>query len=221
MTGHCWIFVRKSDDMSSICSNLFIDFCKTTGIDKRISGQQPPGQVWLICFCILVCVWGFHLYRVFSSILFFMGITEVLCFCMKGEPWGTVAVYIAVLGTVIAVLAYRWNRLGGFVVCAALGACMGWVCCPSIVVALLCGIAAGIAQWYFPVITICLITSLWGACFLWDIVWKEKNIFCGLLLAGTAVISFLWQLFINRKQTLFRKPYPDWLRYRLEKRRCA
>lgn len=206
--------------MSSLCRNLLMDFFKTIGIDKRISEQQPVEQVWLICFCILVCVGGFHLYRAFSSILFFVGITEALCFCMKDEPWGSVAVYIAVLGTVIAVLAYRWIRLGGFVVCAAFGACMGWACYPSVVTALLCGIAAGVLQYFFPVIAICLVTSLWGAWLLLDVAWKT-NPYYGLLLAGTAMISLLWQLLINRKQTLFKKPYPDWLRYRLEKRRCT
>ena len=214
------ISVRKSDDMSSLLSEFLLEFAKTIRIDTWVSNYLLAENLWMIGLGLLACVFGFYVYRVCFSTLLFIGIAEGLCLVMSKEPWGNVAVYIAVLGTVFGFLAFRWHRFGGFVICAAVGACMGYACHPSIAIALLCAAVAGIAELYFPVITICGMTSLWGAWLLADIAWREKAYY-GWLFAGTAIVSLLWQLFMNRKQKIFAKPYPDKVRYWLEKRRCA
>lgn len=198
--------------------NLFWElFINSTRLTEEVAPYLDWGNICVIVICVLACIFGFFVYRAYFSALVFMGISIVLCSALSAMPWGQVAAWCAVLGVVMALLAYRWHHIGGFCICILVGACIGWNIYPSVVLSVGIGLLFGLLELYFPVIAIIASTSLWGSWMLVEgfqlqIVWKIVMI--GLV----TVVCFILQMMMSRKQKLFTMPIPQKMRYWLKKR---
>ncbi|MBQ4523914.1 MAG: hypothetical protein IJA10_13330 [Lachnospiraceae bacterium] len=205
--------------MSELMKEFFLEFVNTTGLSEEVSPFLSLGGICVIILGIIGCVLGFRTYRMFFSAILFMGTATASFYFMTGtESLRSIATCVAVVGVVLAFFGYRWHRLGGFVLCFLVGMCIGWLLYPSILLAVVCGVFAGMAEIFFPVIAISAMTSLWGAWMLAD-AFKVSGALQIVTISGIAVISVVWQLFLNRKQKLFTKVCPDRVRYWMEQRR--
>lgn len=203
--------------MSDIMKEFFLEFVNTTGISEAVSPYFYLGGICTIVLGIIGCILGFRTYRMFFSIILFMGVAAG-CFQLMIGPLRSIATCVAVGGVVLAFFGYRWHRLGGFFICFLIGMCAGWLFYPSVILAVVLGVLAGVFELYFPVIAVSLMTSLWGAWMLADGLKLDGALQVATIL-GLTFIALFWQLFINRKQKLFTKVCPDNVRYLLEQRR--
>ena len=208
--------------MKELMKELFFRFSLETGILGTVKENERLLEIILICIATLACILGFKIYRILFSMLMFVVVTLLICFLMKERTdWGTVATMFAVLGTVCAFFAYRWHKVGGFIICALIAAAMGWIHTGSIWITFIAGLLAGIAMLVFPVIMISLMTSAWGSIILFEarveIPFMENLSI--IIFFIFAVAGFLLQMLINKKQTLFPKKYPKKVQHWMEKRR--
>ena len=204
--------------MSELVNELFQKFLNAT-LSGVVSPDFSLDRICIIILGIIGCVLGFRTYRMFFSAILFMTTAVAAFHFMAGkESLRSIATCIAVVGVVLAFFGYYWNHLGGFVICFLIGMGTGWLLYPSYLLAVACGILAGVAEALFPRIAISAMTSLWGACMLVD-GFQMSGALQVVAVLGVAVISSVWQLFLNRKQKLFAKVCPDRVRYRLEQRR--
>ena len=209
----------RSDSMSDLMKELFLEFVNTTGLSEEVSPFLSVGVICTVVLGILACVLGFRTYRMFFSAILFMGTaTASFCLMLGSESLRSIATCVAVVGVVLAVSGAHWHRLGGFVICFLIGMSIGWLLYPSILPAILFGVLAGIAELFFPVIAISAMTSLWGVWMLTDAV-KLSGALQSVTIIIIAALCLVWQLFLNRKQKLFTKVCPDSVRYWMEQRR--
>lgn len=205
--------------MSELVRELFLEFINVTGLSEVVSPDFSLDGICVIILGIVGCVLGFRTYRMFFSAILFMTTAVAAFHFMAGtESLRSVATCVAVGGVVLAICGYYWNRIGGFVICFLIGMGVGWLLYPSYILAVACGILAGTAEVFFPVIAISVMTSLWGACMLAE-GFQMSGALQVVAVLGMAVISSAWQLVLNRKQKLFAKVCPDRVRYWMEQRR--
>lgn len=208
--------------MRALTTELFLRFSLETGILDTVNENIELLSVVLLFLAVLTCFFGFNVYRAEFSVLVFIGVTLICCFIMRDRTdWGTVTTTFAVLGTAFAFFAFRWHRLGGFVICGVTAAAAVWLITQSIWITAAAGVLAGILLLLFPVIMICLMTSLWGMLVIYGfrediplLYGRGRFIFVVIMAAG-----FVLQMIINRKQILFAKVYPRRLEHWMEKRR--
>lgn len=205
--------------MSKLIEDFFVLFLYETGVLGEFRPYLEWGGNCLLVLAVLGCLFGFRTYRGFFSVLLFMGIAICCCFFLEGKmSWGSVVTSFTVAGVVLGFLGYRWQRLGGFVICGLIGYMFGWLLLPNVLTGLLGAALCGAALLYFPVISLSVLSSLWGAWLLKDCL-EIKGVSGGLLVVGVTVVCSAWQLFFNRKQKLFTKPCPQGVKLWLEKRR--
>ncbi|MBQ4283912.1 MAG: hypothetical protein IJB96_08310 [Lachnospira sp.] len=205
--------------MSELLRELLKIFTDSTGISQDVQAYANVGGAVLIGLGIVLCVFGFRSYRALFSGLCVVTIAYIYCTWLASMmSWREAVTAIAVMGTVVAFFAYRWYRVGGLGVCFALGACLGWLICPSIVVAIICGVIAAVGQWLFPVIVIILTTSAVGGCLLVDTL-KLDGFMYLVAVVGVMAVAVVIQLIINRNQKLFTRTCPEVFNALLEKKR--
>lgn len=210
--------------MRALIMELFLRFSLETGILDTVNENIEFLSGVLLLVAVLTCFFGFNIYRVEFSVLVFVAVTLVCCFIMGNRTdWGTVTTVFAVLGTAFAFFAFRWHRLGGFFVCGLIAAAVAWIMTQSIWVTIVAGVLAGILLLLFPVIMLCLMTSLCGTLIIYgfksDITFLHgmgNQVFVIIMAAGFAL-----QMLINRKQKLFEKKYPKRLEHWMQERRKA
>lgn len=206
--------------MVDIVVKLFQDFAYETGILGEIRQYEKLGMWCLLFLSVIALVWGFKAYRAFFSVLVFMGFTVAICLILTDKTdWGTIVTTFAVLGTVIALLSYNWGYLGGISISVLITCGVTFMLSGSIVVMILVGILFVVLVVQLPVVMICLTLALWGSLMLTELTKLPDGI---LFVSGLTLFGFLFQMLVNKKQTLFKKPYPtyitDWLERRSETR---
>lgn len=203
--------------MIELMNRCFTWFTYQTGILGEIRKYQSY-SVWLLLILgFAACFLGFRVYRVFFSLFVFGTIAVACCVFMRGRTnWGAVVTCFAVVGTVMAFLAYHWHRLGGCIVCGLIGMGIGWLLVPSFWGILAGGIIAAVFMLQFPVLAICFMTAVWGGGVL-----SELGIIPGgtVLFVLASAAGFAAQMVLNRGQKLFPKVCPDKVRYWIEKRK--
>lgn len=208
--------------MRALITELFFDFSLETGILDTVNENIELLSGILLFLAVLTCFFGFNVYRAEFSVLVFIGVTLICCFIMRARTdWGTVTTTFAVLGTAFAFFAFRWHRLGGFIICGVTAAAVVWLMTQSIWITVAAGVLAGILLLLFPVIMLCLMTSLWGMLVIYG--FKEDipllNGRGNLTFVFIMVTGFVLQMMINRKQKLFVQVYPRCLEHWMEERR--
>ena len=199
--------------MVDLVIKLFQDFAYETGILGEIRQYEKLGMWCLHFLSVIALVWGFKAYRAFFSVLIFMGFTVAICLILTDKTdWGTIVTTFAVLGTAIAALSYKWNYLGGISISVLITLGVTFILSGSIVVMVLVGILFVVLVVQFPVVTICLTSALWGSLMLTELTMLPDGI---VFVSVLTLFGFLFQMFVNKKQTLFKKPYPtyitDWI----------
>lgn len=199
--------------MAELIRKGYSIFAYVTGISGDLRQYQEYG-IWVLWgIGILSCFLGFKVYRFFFSVSIFAFVAIVSCLGLEGHAdWGAIVTCFAVLGTIMAFLGYYWYRLGAVVICAMAGGAIFWLFVPSMFFVVI-GIAlAVIGVLFFPVVSVCLFTSISGGLVLAElgIGWKAMIL---------TVAGFLLQLRISRNQKLFKKACPDRITHWLEKRR--
>lgn len=204
--------------MSGLLRVYFELFVNKSGIAGELNHYLTYGKICAMLLGLTACMFGFRVYRLYFSAIIFMGATIAFCTFLSHMPWAQVVAWIAVAGTIIAFLGFRWYRFAGFCICALVGALAGWLIVPSYLVAVLSGALTGVAELFFPVIMIVAVTSLWGA---W--IFAEGLNVSPMLSVSVSVIAviigFMVQMRMNKTQKLFSRPLPDKVRYWLENRR--
>ncbi len=193
-------------------------FVATAGLTEELDRYLPLGGIAVIVLGVSACLFGFRIYRALFAVMVFSGISIGFSYLLTEMPWCDVSAWIAVLGCVVAFMGYFWYRIGGLCVCALIGCCLGWVLHPSYLVVALMGLLVGVAQIFFPVITITAMTSLWGTYLLREgLDWQFAQSLIGMM--SIAILSFVIQMRMNTKQKLFAKTIPDGLRFWIESKR--
>lgn len=208
--------------MRALITELFLKFSLETGILDTVNENIEFLSGILLLLAVLTCFFGFNVYRAEFSVLVFIGVTLVCCFIMRERTdWGTVTTTFAVFGTAFAFFAFRWHRLGGFTICGVTAAAVVWLMTQSLWITVAAGVLAGILLLLFPVIMLCLMTSIWGMLVIYGfrediplLYGRGKLTFVLIMAAG-----FVLQMMINRKQKLFVKVYPRRLEHWMEERR--
>ena len=192
--------------MIELVRELFFAFSLETGILGVVKENEDFLIVTFLAVAILLCLFGFKVYRAIFSLLTFMATTLLIVFIMRGRTdWGTITTTFAVLGSIFSFFAYREHKLGGYCISILCGATITWVYTQSLAISIIAGIFVGVTMSVFPVITLCFMTALWGA-----IVIQESSVFeyMGTMLSLFSLgIGFILQMFISRNQTLFEESY--------------
>ena len=208
--------------MRALTNELFLRFSLETGILDAVNENIEFLSVILLILAVLTCFFGFNIYRAEFSVLVFIAVTLVCCFVMRERTdWGTVTTAFAVLGTAFAFFAFRWHRLGGFVVAGLIAAAAVWTLSRTLWITVAAGLLAGVLVLMLPVIVICLMTSLWGTMVLYgyrsDLSFLNGNGYVPFFIIVAA--GFLVQMLVNRRQKLFAKAYPRRLEHWIQERR--
>lgn len=203
--------------MTEVIVELFQRFAFETGIMGEVRQYGQMGMVILTMLAAVALVLGFKTFRAFFSFLVFIGVTVLSCILLENvADWGEITTCFSVIGTVLALLAYKWHRLGGCIICALIAALTVWTVNESFLIALLLGVLAIISTLLFPVITICLATSLWGSLVLSELLLVTTDIY---VIVGVWLAGFAIQMLTNSRQRLFLKKCPDKMTHWLEQRK--
>lgn len=213
------ILEGKIVQMSRLLSTLFGYFVELADIQDKVTDIAYVSTGIIITIAILSCVLGFYSYRTFFSIImFFFSAATIVYLLGDKELRGTIVTCIAVISTLLAFFSYQWSKVGGFVVCCFVGACIGWIICPSWIAATISAVIAGVIEGLFPVIAISGYSSLFGTWILADVceLTGNKKI---LMILFVSIAAFVWQMIISRKQKTFSKACPDKIRLFFEKKK--
>lgn len=202
--------------MVDLVIKLFQGFAFETGILGEIRQYEKFGMWCLLFLSVIALVWGFKAYRAIFSILVFMGFAVASCFLLTDKnDWGTIVTTFAVLGTAIALLSYKWIYIGSTTISVLIVSGVVSMLGGSIVVVILVGLLFVVLNVQLPVVTICLTSALWGSLMLNELTMLPDGI---LFVCGLTLFGFLIQMYINKKQSLFKKPYPTWVSDWLERK---
>lgn len=207
--------------MRELVKELFFLFSMETGILGMVKENQEFLAINLLTLGTIALFFGFRIYRVVSSVLVFMAVTIVSIVVMKDiTDWGSIVTTFAVLSPVIAFFSYRWYKLDGLIICSLIGMGIGWIYTGSIIVSIVIGVLLAFSMFYFPVITLSFMTSLWGV-----LIVKDFQLNISLIDDGGTIVSFALvitgfavQMLMNKNQKIFDKPYPHRVGNWLEKR---
>lgn len=203
--------------MVELIIRLFQKFAYEMGILGEIRLYGQFGTICLTVLAVLALLMGLRVYRAVFSLIVFMAIALASSLLLSGKTgWGEIVTCFAVVGTVLAFLAYKWNYLGGAVVCGMIACGLVWTAGGAIWQAVLCTALAVVLAVFFPVISINLITSLWGSCVLTELLPIPEGIWMVLMIAA---FGFAIQMFTSRKQDIFQKKYPAAVTHWMEQRK--
>lgn len=191
--------------MSKLIAALFQLFAYVTGIAGEIWKYQQFGWYVLLAIGILACFLGFYVYRFYVSGMLFGAVTILICTLMNpSSNWGAVVTCFSVVGVILAFLSYRWAHLDAYIFSCVATGLMGWVLFGNAVGACCMAAAAFVIIRTFPVIGICMISSIAGAWILAEMM--GSNLASGI---GIAVAGIFLQMIMSRKQKLFSSPVPE------------
>lgn len=191
--------------MLGLINNIFLKFAWETGILGSIREFQNNWVFVLILIGILACFFGYKTYRTFFSLLVFMGIATACSLLMREyTDWGSIVTTFSVIGITLALLAYRWVYLGALVINILITIGLVANVSNSLILGITLSIIVGFITIYFPVISVCALTSIFGGIVITEL-FNLTNIGMFLLIIGGVII----QNMTNKNQVAFEKPYPD------------
>lgn len=204
--------------MKELVKELFFLFSMETGILGVVKENETFLGYILIALAIVLCFFGFKIYRGVFSVLMFIGSTLIIVFLMRGRSdWGTITTTFAVLGTVIAFFSYRMNLLGGYTISILSGLSIGWIYTHSIWVSILIATLVGVFMKILPVITLCFMTSLWGVIVIQGFpIIGDRGIWIPFIIL---ILGFSLQIIMSKNQTLFDNPFPNEMKKWIEKKK--
>lgn len=194
----------------------FAFFAQESGIIGWIRQYEEVGFWCLAAVMIVSCLAGFWCYRLFFSMVVFMGIVTLWSAVFtRFIDWRTAAATFSVVGVAAALLAYRWHRLGAVIICGLIAAGLAWKVHLSVGLIVLSSVSAGIISLGFPVAALCVMTA-WGGSVLGAELFP--HILSGVWQAVFFAAGLAVQGLTARKQTFFMKTCPGWFHNWLEQR---
>ena len=168
-----------------------------------------------MCVFLLALLFGFYLYRLyFSAVFFYLFVTLSVFVLAPRTSWQNTVAFFSVVGVMLSFLSYKMTKSGGVILCSVVGGMLGYMIVPSVVSAIIGAVIAGALTIIFPVISICVFMSLFGGMGIGEIADLPVFVTILIVIAGAAL-----QLFLSRNTALFDRKYPDKLRYYLEQRK--
>ena len=207
-----------------------------TGLQFLLQVGQQGVLVFLALLALGACFAGFKLYRPMASAVIFLLV--ILCgFHWLCPAWGMLkgVTFCAVVSCSLAVVTFLCFHFSAMAFDGAVTAGFVYLAIENLDlplwgILLILGIsvlAAAVLTHFFPLLSVTGFTALWGSTTfafsgLADLlpnvdrlhVAASSSLFL-LLFAG----GFAFQLFVFRKQTLFKKTMPDKLRFKLEQKK--
>lgn len=187
----------------------------------------------LLILALFMCPFGFYCYRAVVSGVTFLAVALLGAVWVRPHTWELAAVtFSAVIGVVMAFLAFRFYRPGAMALCAAIAASFvlpliwqgGALSLGTVIILILLCLAVAVLTAMFPLWSVCAFTSSWGAVsFVAYSAELWPNAFNGL---GAAMLGIVLgvggcalQLVLFRKQKLFARIMPQRVEYALERRK--
>lgn len=200
--------------------NIFC-FARQTGIEEEILRYENVLDGMILLLGIAACFFGFKIYRQLFAVILFLTAAFLFSYFMKESvDWGAVVTCFSTVGVLLAFLGLFWNRLGGCVICGLIIGQISWLASQSVLATVVIIFLSVLCVLTFPVISICISTSIWGAMILYNVLPVSGA--AGKRILIYAVVTFIGiavQFLVNRQQTLFEKPYPDYVSYKIEQRK--
>lgn len=209
---------------------------KETGLQSLLQAGQQGVLVFLALLSFAACFVGFKLYRPMASAVMML-LVIFFGFHWLCPAWGMLKgiTFCAVIGCSAAVVTFLAFHFSALVFSAGVTAgflllLLGHFDLPVWAVILLAGIpalGAAVLTHFFPFWSITGFTALWGStAFAFDGAAQlmpqigAVSLTISIMLSVVLFVAgFAFQLFIFRKQTLFKKIMPDKLLYKLEQKK--
>ncbi|MCC7571414.1 TMEM198/TM7SF3 family protein [Candidatus Micrarchaeota archaeon] len=162
----------------------------------------------IMVIALLSCFFGFKLFRLCSAVMAFfltaIGICEML---RPTAHMGVIVTTFAIVGLVVAFLAYQWYKISVFFVCAILGFSLAALFTGNIWICVAAAILFGTISVPFAFIAVTLSTAVWGAVTLGFLglpyLGINLTVYKVLATVGFAAAGLLMQYLMNRNMGLF------------------
>lgn len=135
-----------------------------TGIDSFFCALQFNPRFLLLGLGLIACFFGIKLYRLFFSIVVYLGILFLSIFILQGHVlWSSVVLIFSIVGLSLAIFAINWMRSGAvtivFIFMSMIIYRFGMPVLPS----LLIGLIFAVISFYLSMEVVILVTAFWGA----------------------------------------------------------
>lgn len=205
----------------------------TAQLSWLIRSYESTIMTAIAILALVMCFVGFYCYRGCASALVLIGTIHagfIWLYPLYGR--GFAATFGAVVGMVLAFLAFRFYRYSAILISMAIAGGIAWVYLTPFednkyyIFAI--AIAAGLITLLFPLFGVCTFTSLWGAyTFIMEGARLSPELFNELsgeydLLKAFGVIlvaGLICQFTLFSKQKIFPHIMPKGMEYALEKRK--
>ncbi|MCR5100759.1 MAG: hypothetical protein K6B41_05295 [Butyrivibrio sp.] len=195
------------------------NFAFMTGIIGNMREIDLVFPYIVIAVAGLLCLLGIISFRLVSSAVVFMYLSEVIINIFSDNEWGKVVVFFVVIGIFAAMITYSRPYLSATIVCCGLIGAEVFLytythfnnVILAIILTILISVIIILLIATFPVETICIITAVEGALLLKNYIPEHWMI----LLFGGLIL----QLIISYKQTIFSKRYPDKVQELIDRKR--
>lgn len=206
--------------MVNFIAGAFGSFAAETGILGKLQGYESLGMILLAGVGILSCFFGMKCYRIAFSVMAFIVVTLVCVWLMRNRiQWGSVVTAFSILGCASAFIVYHWQRTGAAVISGLIAASIAGFFFASPVTMVILGIIFCTVAWLFPSIVTCLMTAIWGAWILADLMTMMRIPFQELGFVGLILAGLMVQFFTNCGEKNFKALYPVKLQRYLDHRK--
>lgn len=194
-------------------------FGTKTGILGELRQYRQLWMALLIVWGIAFCFFGVKSYRMVFSLVTFMMVTLLTCLLMRNVAnWGAIVTTFAIIGFVLAFMAFEWIYAGACVVAGFIAGLTAVMFGAGIIVAAIIGVLVLIITCFFPLPGTIVSTAWFGA-----VVLNESGVVSWLgtsvSLAVLCVCGLLIQSFLSRRAEEFERKYPEFIRKRIEERK--
>ena len=206
--------------MVEVLKYIFLKFAEETEILEKVTQYGSFAPWALLALGLMLCFFGFKTYRPLFSVLIFMGVAILSCLILKDRThWGAVVTCFSIVGVFVGFLSFYWHHPAACILCAVIGASVGWAIAPTLWLAIPLGVLGFLSALTFPVLSVCFWTALEGAWILAGAVSLAGIPLPGALVAVVGFLGgLLLQHFTNRRQDTFKKVRPDKVTHWMEKR---
>ena len=182
--------------MSDFIADYINDFLVNTRLSLRIENYNEFLFLVVLILGVLLCFFGFKLYRIFLSIIIFMSITIEICISLKWDFSGK-AVCFVLLGCLASLIVFQFKKLDIYILSGIICATLTAVAMPSIImIFIMWGIGFLIATIY-PEYSLYVLTSIIGGLTIASI-YHSVYLLIFLVILGVAFQYFIDRQEVNR-----------------------
>lgn len=205
--------------MVDLIRTAFEYFGTKTGVLGELRQYRQLWMALLVVWGIAFCFFGVKSYRMVFSLVTFMAITLLICLLMRNVPnWGAVVTTFAIVGFVLAFMAFGWIYVGACVVAGLIAGMTAAMFGAGIAASVIIGALALTITWFFPLPGTIVATVWFGA-----VVLNESGVVSWLgtsaSLAILCVCGLFFQGFLSGRTAEFERKYPEFIRKKVEEKK--